>query len=106
MLVRFLRDLLGGRPERLVALGERAFDAGDFPGAARYLARALPRLPAGDAKRTALELRLAISLQECGRIAEAEQLLRAILARDPNCPGALVQLAMIRFMDSDADEAR
>jgi predicted O-linked N-acetylglucosamine transferase (SPINDLY family) len=107
MLLRLLRDLLAsGRPERLVALGERAFDAGDYATAAQHLSRALPRLPAGDPRRTALELRLAISLQECQRPAEAERLLRAILAREPDCPGALIQLAMLRFVDSDADEAR
>src|SRR4051812_39036092 len=107
MLAKFLRDLLpSGRPERLVALGERAFDAADYPRAADNLSRALPRLAMDDARRTALELRLAISLQECQRFAEAEQVLRAILARDPNCPGALIQLAMLRFVDSDAAEAR
>src|SRR4051812_29392144 len=103
MLGKFLRDLLAsGRPERLVALGERAFDAGDYPRAADCLTRALPRVPANDARRTALELRLAISLQESQRVPEAEQVLRTLLAREPNCPGALIQLAMIRFIDSDA----
>lgn len=107
MLGRFLRDLLGsGRPERLIALGEGAFDAGDYSKAADHLSRALARLPADDKRRTALELRLAISLQECKRVPQAEQLLRALLERQPNLAGALIQLAMLRFMDSDADEAR
>ena len=107
MLGRLLRDLLGsGRPERLVALGEQAFDAGDYPRAADHLSRALSRIPAEDPRRAGLELRLAISLQECKRVPEAEALLRAILERNPNLPGALIQLAMIRFVDSDADEAR
>jgi len=107
MLGRLLRDLLGsGRPERLIALGERAFDAGDYPAAADHLSRVLPRIPPDDPRRTALELRLAIALQECKRVAEAEQLLRAMLERNANLAGALIQLAMLRFMDGDADEAR
>jgi len=107
MLGRLLGDLLGGgRPERLIAQGERAFDAGDYPAAADHLSRALARIPDDDPRRTALELRFAISLQECRRVPEAEELLRGLLARNPNLAGALVQLAMLRFMDSDADEAR
>src|SRR4029079_8810907 len=107
MLGRLLRDLLGSsRPERLVALGERTFDAGDYPAAADQLSRALPRIPLDDKRRTALELRLAISLQECKRVAEAEALLRSMLERDPNIPGALIQLAMVHFLAGDGDDAR
>jgi len=107
MLGRLLRDLLGsGRPERLVALGERAFDAGDYPAAADHLSRALAGVAPDDKRRTALELRLAIALQECKRVGEAEQLLRSMLERNANLAGALIQLAMVRFLDGDADEAR
>lgn len=107
MLGRLLRDLLAsGRPERLIALGERAFDAGDYPGAADHLSRALTRIPADDKRRTPLELRLAISLQECKRVPEAEKLLRAMLERDANLSGALIQLAMLHFMAGDAKDAR
>jgi predicted O-linked N-acetylglucosamine transferase (SPINDLY family) len=107
MLLRLFRTLLGdGRPERLVARGERAFAAGDYAGAVRDLSAALERLAPDDARRTPLELRLAIGLYECQRLPEAERVLRALLERDPDCPGALIQLAMLRFVDSDAAQAR
>ena len=107
MLLRLLRRLLGQRGlDELVALGRRAFDAGDYAGARELLTQARALLPAADARRTELELRLAIALQECRRTAEAEALLRDVLAREPGCPGALLQLAMLRFVDSDAGEAR
>ena len=107
MLGRLLRDLLAsGRPERLIELGERAFDAGDYAAAVDPLSRALARIAANDKRRTGLELRLAISLQECKRVPEAEQLLRAMLERDPNLSGALIQLAMLHFVAGDAADAR
>ena len=106
MLLRFLRDLLGTRrPEELVPLARRAFDAGDYAQAVELLTRALAALP-HHATRTELELRLAISLQECQRVAEAERVLHEVLAREPDCSGALIQLAMLRFVESDAGEAR
>ena len=107
MLLRFLRGLLGSRaPEELVALGQHAFEAGDYKAAAEHLTKALHALPAADGRRTLLELQLAIALQECQRPAEAERTLKDVLAREPDCPGALMQLAMLRFVDSDAGEAR
>ena len=107
MLLRFLRGLLGSRrPEELALLGQRAFEAGNYAVAADHLSKALPGLPPTDGRRTLLSLQLAIALQECQRPAEAEGVLKDILAREPDCPGALMQLAMLRFIDSDTSEAR
>jgi len=107
MLLRFLRGLLGSRaPEELVVLGQRAFESADYAAAADHLSKALAGLPPTDARRTLLELQYAIALQECRRPADAERVLKEVLAREPDCPGALMQLAMLRFIDSDAGEAR
>jgi predicted O-linked N-acetylglucosamine transferase (SPINDLY family) len=86
-------------------LGEVLRDSGDHRRAAVHFASALERLAPADPGRARAMLRLAAALQDCNRMAEAEQVYRRILDIDPAHPEALLCLAVMRE-DSDVEEAR
>lgn len=88
------------------ALGEALQELGAHEGACEHLGRALELVPPDHPRRTELRLRLAASLQDRKRFDEAARLVRDVLATEPDSPGALLQLAMLRFFESDGDEAR
>ena len=86
-------------------MGEVLQDLGLHKGAAEYLARALELLPE-HARPPELKLRLAQSLSEQKLFAEAEPLVREVLAAVPGHREALRQLALLRFFESDGDDGR
>lgn len=93
-------------PAFQAALGTALHDLGAHERAIEHLKRALELLPPDGARHIELKLLLADSLQERTRAAEAEALVREVLAAQPNNAGAMRQLAMLRFVESDGDEAR
>jgi tetratricopeptide (TPR) repeat protein len=64
---------------------------------ALHLTRALKHLPATDPRRKSLMLRLALELEACDQLAEAEEWYRNVLQTDPYDGDALLRLAMRRL---------
>lgn len=78
---------------------------GQYERAARHFGLALDALPLSDPGRPRMMLRLAASLQDCNKQAEAEGWYRKILEVDPGNRSALLCLAVLRE-DADVGEAR
>ncbi|MGA1400900.1 MAG: tetratricopeptide repeat protein, partial [Phycisphaerales bacterium] len=91
-----------GKREALLADAARAESGGDLAGAALILERILRSEPM---HATALRSLAAIRLRE-GRAADAEPILRRLLARHPKDPGGLVNLGIALRMLGRFDEAR
>jgi protein O-GlcNAc transferase len=91
-----------GKREALLADAARAESGGDLAGAALILERILRSEPM---HANALRSLAAIRLRE-GRAADAEPILRRLLARHPKDPGGLVNLGIALRMLGRFDEAR
>lgn len=90
-------------PSYQALMGEVLQELGLHKGATEYLTRALELLPQ---RPPELKLRLAASLSEQKLFAEAETLVREVLAAVPGHREALRQLALLRFFESDGDDGR
>lgn len=92
-------------PKLHTGLAEILEKLGQYGRAAEQYALALDALPAADPGRPRAMLRLAASLHDCNKAAEAVLWYRKILEIDPANGAALLCLAVIRE-DADAAEAR
>jgi protein O-GlcNAc transferase len=106
--IRHLQAAIAGRDSEATfhsKLAEVLIKLGRHDGAATHFERALERLPLSDAARVRTMFRLAATLQDCARQAEAALWYRKILETDPDNADALLCLAVMRE-DSDIEEAR
>lgn len=86
--------------------GEVLQQLGAHEAVVRHLSRALELLPASDARRAEILIRLGQSSLIRGEIAAAERALREALALVPDQPDALLALASLLFSESEGEEAR
>jgi tetratricopeptide (TPR) repeat protein len=109
------QDLAARAAERLGSAGRRASRRGDMGAAANLLERTLELLPAEDPERFELATELASSLEQAGRLAEAEGLLRESadnatrLGYERHAAHARTELAHLHFMhrpDASIEELR
>ena len=87
-------------------LGAALHELGANKAAAHHLTQAIDGAADGDPARAELMLLLVDALVAEKRFAQAEQVLRELLAADPDLPDALERLASIRYFESDGAQAR
>jgi len=98
---------LGALPSPFHAqLGAGLHELGANKAAAYHLAQAVDDLTDDDPARAELMLQLADVLAADKHFAQAEHVIRELLAADPDRPEALVRLAFLRFYESDGAQAR